>query len=46
MKKKLLEAIEAFGENIDKVTTTASIHLFIVTKQEKQIDEDKRKIFH
>ena len=31
MKNQLLEAIEEFGENIDeKVTTPASIHLFLV----------------
>ena len=34
MKEKFLEAIEAFGENIDrKVTTPESSHIFIVNKQ-------------
>ena len=40
MKEQLLEAIEAFGENVDKkVTTPASSHLFIVNKQLKQLDK-------
>ena len=34
MKKKLSEAIEAFGKNIhEKVTTPVSSHLFIVREQ-------------
>ena len=47
MKEKLLEAIEAFGENIDeKVTTPASSHLFMVKKQARKLDEEKSKKFH
>ena len=47
MKDKILEAIEAFGENIDeKLTTPASSHLFMVKKQAQKLDEEKSKRFH
>ena len=47
MKEKLLEAIEASGENIDeKVTTPESSHIFLVNEQAKQLDEEKRESFH
>ena len=47
MKKQLLESIEAFVEDPDeKLTTPAYSHLFIFNKQKKQLDEEKRKIFH
>ena len=47
MREKLLEEIEAFGENFDeKVTTPASIHILIVNKQAKQLDEERREILH
>ena len=43
MKKKLLEAVEAFGEDIDGILTTPeSSHLFLVNKQAKNIEEEKR----
>ena len=43
----MLEAIEAFGENIGKkVTTPESSHIFIVNGQAKQLDEENSEIFH
>ena len=42
MKEQLLKEIKTFRENIDeKVTTTASSHIFVVNKQAQQIE-----IFH
>ena len=47
MKEKLLEEMEAFGENIDKkVTTPASSHLFVVNGKSQQLDEERSEIFH
>ena len=47
MKDKFLEAIEALGEDIDeKLSSPESSHLFLVNEQTKQIDEEKREIFH
>ena len=42
-----MEAIETYGEDLDKkLTTPASSHIFIANEQAKQIDEEKRKLFH
>ena len=47
MKKKLLEAMEAFGEKIDKkLTTSASSHLFIDNEQAHKLDEENIKNVH
>ena len=47
IKEKLLEEIEAFGENIgEKVTTPASSHLFIVNQKAQKLDEEKSESFH
>ena len=43
MKEQLLEAIEEFGEHLDKIVTTPeSSHLFIVNEQAKKLYEEKR----
>ena len=47
MKYKLLETIEESRENIDeKLTSPASIHIFIVNKQAQKLDEEKSESFH
>ena len=47
IKEQLLEAIEAFGENIDeKVTTPEYNHILLVNDQTQQLYEEKSKCFH
>ena len=46
MKEQLLKEIKTFRENIDeKVTTTASSHIFVVNKQAQQLYVEKSEIF-
>ena len=47
LKEQLLEAIEAFGWNIDeKVNPPASSHLLLVNEKSQKLDEEKSEIFH